>query len=237
MIEGLKEMFKSRLHLWQLHNQQRLPEEILIYRDGVGETMYDLVRTEELPLIRQACQEVYPATATKANKPYITIVICGKRHHTRFYPTTEAEADSRGNCKPGTVVDRGITETRIWDFYLQAHSALQGTAKPCHYIVVHDEIFRRRAAAATTKDGRTVGQRAQDDLEGLTHAMCYMFGRATKAVSLCPPAYYADLVCDRARRWLSRVFDERTVVSSEGGEAKPEDVQIHANLKNTMFYI
>lgn len=63
-------------------------------------------------------------------------------------------------------------------------------------------------------------------------------GRATKAVSLCPPAYYADLVCDRARLWLSRVFDERTVVSSEdGGEARPEDVQIHPKLKDTMFYI
>lgn len=104
--------------------------------------------------------------------------------------------------------------------------------------MVHDEIFRRRAAAVKTSDSRTSGQRAADELEGLTHAMCYLFGRCTRAVSVCPPAYYADLVCDRARRWLSRVFDEKTVVSSEDGRvARPEDVQIHANLKDTMFYI
>ncbi|KAK5312024.1 hypothetical protein LTR70_008457 [Exophiala xenobiotica] len=239
MIEGLKGMFKTRLQLWQRHNQQKLPEEIIVYRDGVGETMYNLVRDTELPQMREACRELYPATATKAEKPHITIVICGKRHNTRFYPTKEAEADQRtGGTRNGTIVDRGITEARIWDFYLQAHTALQGTPKSAHYVVVHDEIFRRRATAVKSNDGRTSGQRAADELEHLTHAMCYMFGRATKAVSLCPPAYYADLVCDRARRWLSRVFDERTVVSSEdGGEARPEDVQVHANLKDTMFYI
>ncbi|KAK5947334.1 hypothetical protein PMZ80_001484 [Knufia obscura] len=239
MIEGLKDMFKTRLQLWQKHNQQKLPEEIIVYRDGVGETMYDLVRTIELPQMKEACKEIYPATATKADKPYITIIICGKRHNTRFYPTSEQEADQRtGGTKNGTIVDRGVTEAREWDFYLQAHTALQGTPKSAHYVVVQDEIFRRRAAAIKSNDGRNAGQRAADELEALTHAMCYCFGRATKAISLAPPAYYADLICDRARRWLSRVFDERTVVSSEdGGEARPEDVQIHPNLRDTMFYI
>lgn len=240
MIEFLKEMFKSRLLLWQKHNKQQLPEEILVYRDGVGETMYDLVRNIELPQIREACKEIYPATATKANKPYVTIIICGKRHHTRFYPTSEQDADPRtGGTKNGTVVDRGVTESRIWDFYMQAHTALQGTPKSAHYVVVHDEIFRRRAAAKKTKgEKRSASQRAADDLESLTHALCYMFGRATKAVSLVPPAYYADLVCNRARLWLSKVFDERTVTSSDGGSGvRDEDVQVHANLKDSMFYI
>ena len=238
MVDGLKEMFKSRLKLWQAHNEQRLPEEIIVYRDGVGETMYDLVRTVEIPQIRAACAEIYPASMTKAHQPFLTVIICGKRIKTRFYPTDEAEQDERtGGTKNGTVVDRSITETRIWDFYLQAHTAIQGTPKPAHYVVVHDEIFRRRASASKTQDSRTAGQRAADDLEGLTHALCYMYGRATKAVSICPPAYYADLVCDRARRWLSDVFDGRTVVSSEGGQVKPEDVKVHERLKESMFYI
>jgi len=99
--------------------------------------------------------------------------------------------------------------------------------------------LRRRAAAVKTNDGQTSGQRAANELESMTHAMCYLFGRATKGVSLVPPAYYADLVCDRARRWLSKVYDGATVASSEDGgvEARPEDVQIHAKLKDTMFYI
>ena len=67
--------------------------------------------------------------------PALTIVICvsallfsiltlftarqGKRHHTRFYPVEEANADQNGNPRPGTVVDRGVTAIYHFDFFLQ----------------------------------------------------------------------------------------------------------------------
>jgi Piwi domain len=43
----------------------------------------------------------------------------GKRHHTRFYPVEEANADHNGNPRPGTVVDRGVTSIYHFDFFLQ----------------------------------------------------------------------------------------------------------------------
>jgi hypothetical protein len=78
--------------------------------------------------------------------------------------------------------------------------------------------------------------------------MCYLFGRATKAVSICPAAYYADLVCERARCYLSKLFDATpgptpagSVASGAGGGAgqvaDPNDVQIHENVRDAMFYI
>ena len=73
------------------------------------------------------CTELYGEK--KVEPPKITIVIVGKRHHTRFYPTDESHADRKHGCNPfpGTVVDRGITMQNGWDFYLQAHAALKGT--------------------------------------------------------------------------------------------------------------
>ena len=40
------------------------------------------------------------------------------------------------------MIDRHVTGygERIWDFYLQAHKVLQGTAKPAHYVVLKNEI-------------------------------------------------------------------------------------------------
>lgn len=75
--------------------------------------------------------------------------------------------------------------------------------------------------------------------------MCYLFGRATKAVSVCPPAYYADLVCERVRCYLGDVFDVtpmRTPAASvvervEEQGVDVNDVAIHSSLKNLMFYI
>ena len=240
MVANLDGLFKSRLLLWKKKNNS-FPDNILVYRDGVSEGQYDIVVDEELPALRAACKGVYPAPDTKAGKPKITIIIVGKRHNTRFYPTKKEEADRGGNPVNGTVVDRGVTEARNWDFFLQAHAAIQGTARPAHYYVVFDQIFRdmKLPAQFTT---------AADALEDLTHNMCYLFGRATKAVSICPPAYYADLVCTRARCYLSSLFDPSplsspdtsSVATSAAGAAQTPDsslVTIHPNVKDAMFYV
>ena len=237
-VGDLKPMLKTRLNLWATKNKQ-LPENILIYRDGVSEGQYEMVLNQELPQLREACQEVYPATDLKRGLPKIAILVVGKRHHTRFFPTVGDEklTDKTGNPINGTVVDRHVTEARNWDFFLQAHNALQGTARPAHYFIVLDEIFTSRRLPAGF-------QNHADVLEDLTHNMCYLFGRATKAVSICPPAYYADLVCERARCYLSEHFDmaapSQTSTASDSGQgAKPtdSDVQVHPNLKDSMFYI
>ncbi|PKY07047.1 Piwi-domain-containing protein [Aspergillus campestris IBT 28561] len=236
MVEDLNAMLKAHLHRWQRGHKNQLPENIIVYRDGVSEGQYDTVVEKELPLLKAACKETYPATDTAKQLPRISIVVVGKRHHTRFYPTSDPTADRSGNPSNGTVVDRGVTEARNWDFFLQAHTALKGTARPAHYYTVWDEIFLRQKPSHPN-------QNTADILEGLTHRLCYLFGRATKAVSICPPAYYADLVCTRARCYLSSAFDPTpsgSIVTGSGGADMLVDdasVRIHANVKDTMFYI
>jgi eukaryotic translation initiation factor 2C len=137
MVSSLTDMIIERMRVWQAKNGQKLPEQILIYRDGVSEGQYESVLREEYPCFLKACEKLY----TKGPKPKIAIVIVGKRHHTRFYPTDEKGMDNKaGNPKNGTVVDRGVTMERHWDFYLQAHTGLQGQARPAHYVVIKDDI-------------------------------------------------------------------------------------------------
>ena len=221
MVDSLTQMLDTRLDIWKANNQDKLPKNILVYRDGVSEAQYDLVLEKELPLLRKACFNKYPA----GEFPKMTIIVVGKRHHTRFYPTCKKDQDTKsGSPLPGTVVDRGVTESRKWDFFLQAHSALQGTARPAHYHVMFDEIFR---------NDKQESENFADTVEDLTHNMCYLYGRATKAVSICPPAYYADLACERARRYLGRLFD----TDSDQDSATAADITVHQDLRTRMFYI
>ena len=105
----------------------------LITHNDVGQ--YKHVLERELPEIKAACKSISPTY-----KPKISIIVVGKRHHTRFYPTDEAGSDGKtGNCRPGTVVDRGVTAVYDFDFYLQAHAGIKGTARPAHYYVIHNE--------------------------------------------------------------------------------------------------
>ncbi|KAL8995200.1 MAG: hypothetical protein Q9169_005033 [Polycauliona sp. 2 TL-2023] len=221
MIKDLEEMFGERLDLWQKTNKGAFPERVIIYRDGVSEGQYRTLLESELPQVRQACRKRYPG----GKGPKISVIVCGKRHHTRFYPTDARDADRSTNTKNGTVVDRGVTMEKGWDFFLQAHTALKGTARPTHYVVILDE------------NGMN-----EDGVEALTHNLCYLFGRATKAVSLCPPAYYADLLCERGRAYLYREFNARNNVTATSEQKFDFDRApwlrgVHTALKDSMFYI
>lgn len=264
MVDDLASMLKSRLELWQARNKS-LPDNILIYRDGVSDGQMNLVLTRELPELRKACNDAkFQNYYKKAGPPKISIVIVGKRHHTRFYPAKKEDASKSHNCNPGTVVDRGVTQARTWEFYLQAHHCIQGTARPAHYVVILDEILRNQKLKADQRH-----QHAADALEDLTHNMCHLFGRATKAVSICPPAYYADILCERARCYLAEHFEpddnssqatttqrllseyterefanlsqaEKDRLITEASNLRNQQqslINIHPSLRDTMFYI
>lgn len=239
MITDLTSMMIERLRFYAEKNKA-LPDRIFVYRDGVSEGQFDTVLEEELPKILEAFKRV----PQKSYRPSLTIIICGKRHHAKFWPTDSQFADRNGNTRPGTVVDRGITSVFDFDFYLQAHAGLQGHVKATHYTVVYDE---NRLGA--------------DELQQGTHAASYLYVRATKAVSLVPAAYYADLACERGRCYLNDFLstDDKvssSVVSGKGkgkgiGKADKEEEKIrvfeeakrawgegvHPDLRATMFYI
>ncbi|KAF8065231.1 argonaute-like protein [Lyophyllum atratum] len=230
MVTNLAKMIHERLVLFKARSKS-LPQRVLVYRDGVSEGQFPIVVDEELPAIKAAFKKF--DTAQAPYRPKLSIVICGKRHHTRFYPTEAANADHNGNPKAGTVVDRGVTAIYHFDFFLQAHGGLQGTTRPTHYYVVHDEI----------------GFKA-DELQGLTNAVSYMFARATKAVSLVSPAYYADLACERGRCYLHKLLqgmDAGGASASARSGAEEQTMREAATLwhggaagaalKDTMFYL
>ncbi|KAI6040506.1 Piwi domain-containing protein [Pisolithus marmoratus] len=229
MITKLKDMMISRLEIFRSCNKGKLPERVLVYRDGVSEGQFDIVRSEEHPEIMKAFQKY--GKPKQPYRPKLTIVVCCKRHHARFYPIKKSAAMGNANPRPGTVADRGVTAGCHSDFFLQAHGGLQGETRPTHYLVVQDE---NRFKA--------------DEIQGLTHALSYMFSPATTAVSLVSPAYYADIASDRGRCYLHKLLhgitEEGTTLScshSEGDVMK-EAVNlwrggVHKDIKDTMFYL
>ncbi|KAJ3223159.1 argonaute 1 [Chytriomyces hyalinus] len=173
------------------------PERICFFRDGVSEGQFPEVLKAEIEAIRIAC-----TTLEASYHPTVTYVVVQKRHHARFFPIRKEDSDKSGNVLPGTVVETGVTHPSEFDFYLCSHPGLQGTSKPTHYHVLYDE-----------------NRFTSDSLQELTYRLCYLYCRATRSVSVVPPAYYAHLVAARARfhatgdGWLEGFSDFGSVMN------------------------
>ncbi|KAI0375597.1 argonaute-like protein [Pilatotrama ljubarskyi] len=202
MIDDLQDMAKGMIQMYLgyrtgYEKKQGGPKRIIFYRDGVSEGQFQHVLDYELPQLRAACA----ATGVQAK---ITVIVVGKRHHVRFFPQNSGNADRSGNCPAGTVVDKDIVHPTEFDFYLQSHSGLLGTSRPAHYSVLYDE-----------------NNFTPDSLQALSFALCHVYARSTRSVSIPAPVYYADIVCARAKNH----YDPEGNMDLEGSGAPLDDAQ------------
>ncbi|THX46252.1 Piwi-domain-containing protein [Aureobasidium pullulans] len=82
-------------------------------------------------------QEVAAMKKAFAKIDTLLVIIASKRHHVRFFP--QRGVDKNANPLPGTLVETGVTQPFENDFYLCAHTAIKGTARPVHYNVLLNE--------------------------------------------------------------------------------------------------
>ncbi|KZT39639.1 argonaute-like protein [Sistotremastrum suecicum HHB10207 ss-3] len=183
IIEDLQEMCKYVIDMsckYRKNVEKKsiiFPKRIIFYRDGVSEGQFRTVLDEEIPKIKAACREL-----GMKDLPKITVVVVGKRHHVRFFPMAPSQGDKSGNCRAGTVVDTDVSHPTEFDFYLLSHGGLLGTSRPAHYSVLYDE-----------------NGFSSDGMQQLSFALCHVYARATRSVSIPAPVYYADIVCSRAK--------------------------------------
>ncbi|GAA5908226.1 hypothetical protein JCM5296_000418 [Sporobolomyces johnsonii] len=192
-ITEMKEMTVIHVKEWIKQMKGQRPTQVIMWRDGVSEGQLAPVVQSEIMQIKAAFREI-DATWN----PKLTYVVCAKRHNVRLFAAnpTGQDVDRTGNLPPGVVVDTAITHPYLFEFYLQAHAGLKGTAKPTRYICILDEIGF-----------------GSDQLEKLANSLCFNFGRATRSVSLVPIAYYADIVAFKARSFVGQDDDASTTAS------------------------
>ncbi|CAG8733080.1 7399_t:CDS:2, partial [Ambispora leptoticha] len=86
------------------------------------------------------------------------------------------------------------------------HSGLQGTTRPVHYFVLHDE-----------------NQFTADDVQKMTYYFSYLYQRCTSSISIVPSLAYADLLANRIRLYPENGNDQ----------VIPD---LHENLQQSMYF-
>jgi len=209
-IADTKNMIKKLLKKFYSKNKKK-PQKIIMYRDGVGEGQFKLVLAHEMRAIREACLEL---EKDGGYTPGITFVCVQKRHHMRLFCNDRNDMVGKSNNIPaGTVVDTNICHPSQYDFYLCSHAGIQGTSRPTHYHVLHDDNDYK-----------------SDVLQNFTYQLCHTYVRCTRSVSIPAPTYYSHLVAFRARYHLQSVVDNDSESSYAGSYSRggpPPALDLH----------
>jgi len=176
IVEKLDSMVTEVMHEY-MAQRKAPPKQIIFFRDGVGEGMYDLVKEKEIEQLMRAVREVCSKYG-ESNTPTLTFMVVQKRNHLRAL----AKDTYKGNPYPGTLIDdKNVVDLERPNFYLYSHKALAGTARPTHYQVLED--FNKLSI---------------QQLAEFTYALAHLHQGCTKAVSLPAPVFYADRACGMA---------------------------------------
>nr|AGH30330.1 piwi [Nilaparvata lugens] len=147
---------------YQQHNENQLPNRLLIYRDGVGEGQVNKVFSREVEDVVNALQATYGEQA-----PKMAFIIVTKRLNSRIFLGNE-------NPPAGTVVDDVITCPEKYDFFLIPQSVRQGTVSPAGYNVIYD------------KSGLSA-----DHMQRITYKLCHLYFNWSGTVRVPAPCQYA----------------------------------------------
>lgn len=164
-----------------------LPKNVVIFRDGVSDSQFEMVMNCELRGYRSAARDAGQREHDPGYKPKFTVIITQKRVSIRF--TTS----DKKSVPPGTVVDTDVISDGVWNFYLHPVAAnLQGHVVPTRFVVLQDEV------------GFT-----QNDMQTMCHNLCYAYPNWAGPIRVPSPAMMAHGVAFKFASGRAASIDRR----------------------------
>lgn len=159
-------------------NTGNLPEQIVVYRDGMGgPSMTTLVQEIEVRAITEAIE-----TKQAGYKPKIIYCLVDRNIQHRLFSKPNGECLNPG---PGTVVDTSLVENqgdKIYDFYLIPHKATVATAQPVLFRVAYN-----------------TSSISKDQFETSTYHLCYNYFNFAGPIKVPMVCMYAHKIATYAQ--------------------------------------
>ncbi|KAI6204744.1 hypothetical protein M3Y94_00712200 [Aphelenchoides besseyi] len=182
MHYATQDVFKR--YLSNRNNQP--PNLVVIYRNGCSDGQFSKVISQEVPMFQSIIDEHFGSN-TK-----LVLMVVNKVHNMRFTPEypDPSQSTPQQNLRSGVVVDRVVVSPLVSEFYLNSHVTLQGTAKVPRYTVLANN-----------------SEMKMDDLQRLTHDLCFTHQIITCPISKPTPSYVAEEYAKRGRNNLNAPYN------------------------------
>ncbi|GMR53079.1 hypothetical protein PMAYCL1PPCAC_23274, partial [Pristionchus mayeri] len=160
-------------------NHGRLPDNVILVRDGVSKSQYDMALSEFA-----AFMEGVRSVTSADYSPREMLIIVTKEHNIRLFDKVNGRI-----CNPmaGTLVDSEIVSPFRPEFLLIPHNAFAGTAKAILVTVLK----------GGEKDLRKFPSDALREIEFFIHSLCFLHGICDKPPGSPEPVSVAHDLAER----------------------------------------
>ena len=179
-LTDIEEVVEKQLMAYY-RKHSRFPHRLVVYRDGIAHSAFAAIGRPEIEGIKRVFEKLRIS-------PALVFLVVQKRNLTRLF---QRRVDRDGvefytNVPPGTAVD----VVRDANFWLVAHSALQGTTRVPSYHILCNEPNADVGASAPAL--------LMEEIVQLTYDLCHGHFKCNRSVSVPSPVYFADLAAERA---------------------------------------
>ncbi len=143
VVTNLLELTLKQMEAYYRANQNTLPEEVIVLREGVAEGQIPQVYKFECEALKAAFAKI------GSYSPRLTIIALDKKPAIKFM--TEGE----GNPPPGTWVNEKVVSAG-YDFYMVPQNVRNGTAVPTYYKAACSPGHPPRVQAGRERHGRAL---------------------------------------------------------------------------------
>ncbi|KAF4654425.1 Eukaryotic translation initiation factor 2C [Perkinsus chesapeaki] len=207
----------------------RLPQRLLVFRNAFPAGRFLTLQTAEFrDLMHAISDRVTQAILLKSGAfgrcsekmrdrfarekytPGLTLMsVChGSSQNLTFWCEKPQDCDRKtGNVPAGMIVDGTITQPNILNFYLVSQQCHTGTARPTHYMCLHDDNYIDPSLRA-------------EELQQIVWSLCHLSARCTRTTSRPAPLVYAEALAKRVDCYMeANNVDE----AEEGNKLLQED--------------
>lgn len=156
------------------------PDQIIVYRDGVGDSMLDAVSKTEVKQVQNACKSAK-----------LIYAVAQKRIHTRFF--VDAPGRGLGNPAAGTVLQEAVSSPN--EFYLIPTKCTLSTVRPVRYILLwNDNAMPLNEFQSLTYGLCHVYPNWPDSITlpfptQLAHKLAFLLGESVQSININPSLF------------------------------------------------
>ena len=231
----LGKQLQARADHWKSKNGE-YPKNIIVYINGSTARNGQAV-PEEFSNIESSVREF-----TKSERLTLTLIAVSKDHNAKFRTLESLTRDREAQeipAKPVLVRTRERNDDTTWEFVIQGHKPMK--KEKYDEAISHGSVLKANQATlpvrySVLKNGSFAKHQAQEELENLTHEMCYLSGHGTSYITETLPIHYVGLLCKRVHSYVRPWYYPRNG-SALQEELSQKTIQPHTSIEDTMYYI